>query len=184
MALTRARVISGPEELRTRIEKAIAETILKKRDKARIAADVADMRTRLAKERQSENPWELKHVRGGLVDIEFICQYLQLVHANGHPAIRHTHTRTALSRIAEEGLLPSEMADMLVRAISLNHNLTQVIRVCVEGVFDPADAPTGLKFRLARAGDAPDFATLEADLLDSQRRVREAFEAIVAAAAG
>jgi glutamate-ammonia-ligase adenylyltransferase len=184
MALTRARVISGPEELRTRIEKAIAETILKKRDTARIAADVADMRARLAKERQSENPWELKHVRGGLVDIEFICQYLQLVHAHEHPAIRHTHTRTALSRIAEERLLPAETADMLVRAISLNHNLTQVIRVCVEGVFDPADAPTGLKFRLARAGDAPDFATLEADLLDSQRRVREAFKSIVDAAAG
>ena len=184
MALTRARVISGPEELRARIEKAIADTILKARDTAKIAADVAEMRERLAKERHSRNPWELKHVRGGLVDIEFICQYLQLVHAYRHPAIRNTHTRTALSRIAEERLLPPETADMLVRAISLNHNLTQVIRVCVEGVFDPAEAPTGLKFRLARAGDAPDFTTLEAELLDSQRRVFEAFETVVSAAAG
>ena len=184
MALTRARVISGPEELRARIEKAIADTILKKRDKAKIATDVAEMRARLAKDRQSQNPWELKHVRGGLVDIEFICQYLQLVHAHEHPAIRHTHTRTALARIAEERLLPTETADMLVDAISLNHNLTQVIRVCVEGVFDPAEAPIGLKFRLARAGDTPDFATLEAGLLNSQRRVLDAFETIVAAAAG
>lgn len=184
MALTRARVISGPEELRARIEKAIADTILKKRDKAKIATDVAEMRARLAKDRQSQNPWELKHVRGGLVDIEFICQYLQLVHAHEHPAIRHTHTRTALARIAEENLLPAETADMLVHAISLNHNLTQVIRVCVEGVFDPAEAPIGLKFRLARAGDTPDFATLEAGLLSSQRRVLDAFETIVAAAAG
>jgi glutamate-ammonia-ligase adenylyltransferase len=184
MALTRARVISGPQDLRMRIEDAIARTILKERNAALIAKDVADMRDRLAKERHSQNPWELKHVRGGLVDIEFICQYLQLVHANRHPAIRHTHTRTSLVRIAEERLLPAETADMLVRAISLNHNLTQVIRVCVEGVFDPVEAPTGLKFRLARAGDVPDFATLEAELLDSQRRVFEAFETIVSAAAG
>ena len=184
MALTRARVISGPEELRVRIEQAIAETIFRKRDTAKIAADVAEMRTRLAKERQSRNPWELKHVRGGLVDIEFICQYLQLVHANEHPSIRHTHTRTALARIGAEGLLPSDVADALVHAISLNQNLTQVIRVCVEGVFDPTEAPTGLKFRLARAGDAPDFAMLEADLLNSQRRVLDAFDMIVTAAAG
>ncbi|MFN4355935.1 bifunctional [glutamine synthetase] adenylyltransferase/[glutamine synthetase]-adenylyl-L-tyrosine phosphorylase [Parvibaculum sp.] len=184
MALTRARVISGPEELRGRIEKAIADTILRKRDKAKIATDVSEMRVRLAKERQSQNPWELKHVRGGLVDIEFICQYLQLVHAHEHPAIRNTHTRTALARIAEERLLPDEIAEMLVHAISLNHNLTQVIRVCVEGVFNPAEAPIGLKFRLARAGDAPDFAMLEADLLESQRRVRDAFETIVTSAAG
>ncbi|MBX3446627.1 MAG: bifunctional [glutamine synthetase] adenylyltransferase/[glutamine synthetase]-adenylyl-L-tyrosine phosphorylase [Parvibaculaceae bacterium] len=182
MALTRARVISGPAELRERIEAAISNTILAKRDRVKIASDVAEMRERLAKERHSDNPWEMKHVRGGLVDIEFICQFLQLIHAHEHPAIRHPHTRTALMRIAKEGLLPADTADMLVRAIDLNHNLTQVIRVCVEGVFDPAEAPSGLKFRLARAGDVPDFATLEAELIESQRRVREAFDAIVVAA--
>lgn len=182
MALTRARVICGPDDLTARVEQAIEATILRHRDEAKIAADVADMRARLAKERVSSNPWELKHVRGGLVDIEFICQYLQLVHANRHPEIRHTHTRTALLRIAEAGVLPNDMADMLVQAINLNHNLTQVIRVCVEGVFDPTAAARGLTMRLARAGDAPDFATLEADLFESQRQVREAFDSIVTAA--
>lgn len=183
MALTRARVICGPDDLKEDIEKAIAGTILRPRAAEKIAADVAHMRARLAKERESNNPWELKHVRGGLVDIEFICQYLQLVHASSHPEIRHTHTRTALLRIAEAGVLPGETADMLIRAINLNHNLTQVIRVCVEGVFDPADAARGLTMRLARAGDAPDFSTLEADLIESQRQVREAFDSIITAAA-
>jgi len=37
--------------------------------------------------------------------------------------------------------------------------------------------------RLARAGDAPDFSTLEADLIESQRQVREAFDSIITAAA-
>lgn len=183
MALTRARVICGPDDLKADVEEAIARTILRPRDTAKVAADVADMRARLAKERESKNPWELKHVRGGLVDIEFICQYLQLAHASSHPEIRHTHTRTALLRIAEAGVLPSEAADMLIHAINLNHNLTQVIRVCVEGVFDPTDAARGLTMRLARAGDAPDFSTLEADLIESQKQVREAFDSIVTAAA-
>ncbi|ABS62569.1 (Glutamate--ammonia-ligase) adenylyltransferase [Parvibaculum lavamentivorans DS-1] len=184
MALTRARVIYGPDELRERIEKAIGATLRRPRDPAKIAADVADMRARIAKERVSKDPWEMKHVRGGLVDIEFICQYLQLIHGHEHPEILAKHTSTSLKRIAAAGLLPAEMADMLIRAVELNHNLTQVIRICVEGVFDPAEASPGLKSLLARAGDAPDFPILEAELIESQRRVLEAFERILTASAG
>ncbi|PKQ08131.1 MAG: bifunctional [glutamate--ammonia ligase]-adenylyl-L-tyrosine phosphorylase/[glutamate--ammonia-ligase] adenylyltransferase [Alphaproteobacteria bacterium HGW-Alphaproteobacteria-11] len=184
MALTRARPVSGPAELRTKIADAIGETLRRPRDKAKIAADVADMRARIEKERVSTDPWELKHVRGGLVDIEFICQYLQLVHGHDHPEILHAHTRTSLSRIAAAGLLPPDTADMLVAAVELNLNLTQVIRICVEGVFNPGEATIGLKSLLARAGNAPDFAALEAELLENQARVRAAFDAIVVAAAG
>ncbi len=184
MALTRARPIAGPEDLRARVAAAIGKTLCATRDTAQIAADVADMRARIAKERVSADPWELKHVRGGLVDIEFICQYLQLIHGSSHPEILDPHTRTALSRIAAAGLLPPDTADMLVAAIGLNHNLTQVIRICVEGVFNPAEATIGLKALLARAGNAPDFAALEAELFESQARIRAAFDAIVVAAAG
>ena len=53
------------------------------RDRAKIAADVRDMRARIAKEKGTEDIWDLKQVRGGLVDVEFIAQYLQLVHAAG-----------------------------------------------------------------------------------------------------
>ena len=179
MALTRARVISGPDELRARIEDAIATTLRRPRDRAKIAVDVADMRARVEKERSSKNPWELKHVRGGLVDIEFICQYLQLVHGAAHPEILQTHTRASLARIAAAGLVSPETGDLLLRAIALTHNLTQVIRICVEGVFDPAEASPGLKSLLARAGDAPDFPILEAELIETQRCVFEAFAEIV-----
>ncbi|HCX68197.1 bifunctional [glutamine synthetase] adenylyltransferase/[glutamine synthetase]-adenylyl-L-tyrosine phosphorylase [Parvibaculum sp.] len=179
MALTRARVIAGPDDLKQQVEKAIADTLTRPRDKAKIAADVAEMRARLAKERPSSNPWEMKHVRGGLVDLEFIAQFLQLAHGAAHPEILTPHTRSSFLRIAEANLLHPETADMLVRAIALIHNLTQVIRVCVEGVFNPAEASSGLRSLLARAGDAPDFPALEAELLENQRKVREAFESIV-----
>lgn len=179
MALTRARVIAGPEDLKLRVKNAIAGTLARPRERLKIAVDVADMRARLTKERPSSNPWEMKHVRGGLVDLEFIAQYLQLLHGAEHPEILNTHTRTVFTRIAEANLLPAETADMLVSAIALIHNLTQVIRVCVEGVFDPADASPGLRSLLARVGDAPDFPALEAELIESQRKVLEAFESIV-----
>lgn len=183
MALTRARVVFGPDELKTRIEKAIAATLTRKRDPAKTAGEVADMRARIAKEKPGGSPWEMKHVRGGLVDIEFIAQHLQLVHGHACPDILSTHTRSALSRIAAADLVDPATADMLVRAIELNHNLTQVIRICVEGILEPAEAPSGLKSLLARVGNAPDFLVLEAELVESQRRVFEAFNEIVIAAA-
>ena len=126
--------------------------------------------------------WDLKHVRGGLLDIEFICQYLQLIHGHAHPQVLQRHTRTALARIAEAHLLPSATADMLVDPISLNHNLTQVLRICVEGALKAGEATPSLKPLLARAGNAPTFEILEAQLRESQANVFAAFNEIVVAA--
>jgi len=183
MALTRARVLTGPDALQAKINAAIDETLRKPRDTGKIAADVADMRARIEKEFSSKEMWDLKHVRGGLLDIEFICQYLQLIHGHKHPEVLHRHTRTALARIAEAHLLPSATADMLVDAISLNHNLTQVLRICVEGALKAGEATPSLKTLLARAGNAPTFEILEAQLRESQANVFAAFNEIVVAAA-
>ena len=51
MALTRARVVSGPAALGARVEKAINQSLTKPRDRAKTAADVRDMRARIAKEK-------------------------------------------------------------------------------------------------------------------------------------
>lgn len=183
MALTRARVLTGPDTLKARIEAAIRETLRRPRDIGKTAHDVADMRARIEREFPSGNAWELKYVRGGLVDLEFICQFLQLAHGAAHPEILHTHTRAALQAIADVGILPAADADLLLSAADLTLNLTQAIRICVEGVFKPEEATPGLKALLARAGNAPDFSALEAQLRESQAEVYAAFERIVAAVA-
>ena len=45
------------------------------RDRARLAPDVRTMRAKIATEKGTEDIWELKQVRGGLVDLEFIAQF-------------------------------------------------------------------------------------------------------------
>ena len=105
MALTRARVVSGPPALRAAVETAIRDVLLKPRDRAKTAADVRDMRARIEKEKGTRDPWELKQVRGGLVDLEFIAQHLQLVHAAGHPRILSQNTVEALENLAQAGVL-------------------------------------------------------------------------------
>ena len=92
LALTRARVVSGPPPLRAAVEQAIRNALTLERDPARIATDVRDMRARIEKEKGTEDIWDLKQVNGGLVDLEFIVQYLQLVHAHERPEIlEHQH---------------------------------------------------------------------------------------------
>ena len=180
LALTRARVISGPAELRGRVEDAIRQTLMRRRDPAVIAKDVADMRGRIAAEKGTDNIWDLKQVRGGLVDLEFIAQHLQLIHGADHPEVLDQNTLAAYRKLAAAHLIPAADADRLIAATRLIHNLTQIIRLCLEGTFDPATAPTGLKALLARAGDAPDLAILEGQLRETLAEVEVQFGKLIA----
>jgi [glutamine synthetase] adenylyltransferase / [glutamine synthetase]-adenylyl-L-tyrosine phosphorylase len=179
LALTRARVVSGPSVLREAVTTAIREILTLPRDRTKIAADVREMRGLIAKEKGTSDIWDLKQVRGGLVDLEFIAQHLQLVHAAKHPDILSPNTITALSNLHQAGLLPSSAADELLPAARILSNLTQVLRLCVDGPFSSDTGSDGLKSLLARAGEAPDFARLEADLATRQAAVTALFDALV-----
>ena len=181
LALTRARVVSGPPQLRAAVEQAIRRALTRERDPARIAADVRDMRTRIEKEKGTRDVWDLKQVSGGLVDLEFIAQHLQLVHAHAHPEILSPNTITALVNLGGAGLLPAAAVETLLPAARLYHNLTQVLRLCLDGPFTPGDAAAdGLEVLLARAGEAPDFGRLQVELAIRQAEVAKLFKELVA----
>jgi glutamate-ammonia-ligase adenylyltransferase len=137
------------------------------------------MRDRIAAEKGTDNIWDLKQVRGGLVDLEFIAQHLQLVHAASHPEVLDQNTAAAYRKLASAGVLPAASADSLMQATRLVHNLTQVLRLCLEEAFDPSTAPSGLKTLLARAGDAPDFAALERDLRETLAGIALQFSELI-----
>ena len=81
MALTRARVVVGEPAFRARIETAIRRILTRPRDRERLAGDVAAMRRRMEAHSRPASPWDVKQRPGGLVDVEFIAQYLMLLHA-------------------------------------------------------------------------------------------------------
>jgi [glutamine synthetase] adenylyltransferase / [glutamine synthetase]-adenylyl-L-tyrosine phosphorylase len=179
LALTRARVVSGPPALRAAVEDAIRRALTRPRDIAKTAGDVRDMRALVEKEKGTRDIWELKQVRGGLVDLEFIAQYLQLIHAHAHPEVLSTGTVGALINLERAGLLPTQATDVLLPAARLFGNVTQVLRLCLDGPFVASKAADGLKGLLVRAGEAPDFSRLEADLAARQAQVAALFNTIV-----
>lgn len=179
MALTRARVVAGPEALVESVDAAIRTAIARPRDAQKLKDDVLSMRQRLEREKGSTNPWEIKQTAGGLIDIEFIAQYLMLLHGPRRPEIFSTTTAIALRRLQDAGFLDAGAADALADASSLYQGLTQLLRLAVDDVFRPADAPRGLTELLLRVGDAPDLSHLEALLADTQKRTREIFTRLV-----
>jgi len=183
MALTRARVVSASAGFRKKVETAVRKAMRADRDPGIIARDVLEMRQAIADERGDGERWDIKNAKGGLVDIEFLAQYFSLVYAKMHPDILDTQTARVIEKARRLSLLDKADGELLSGAVTLYHNLTQILRLCVNGPFEPAKATPGLLALLARAGSLPDFATLNAHLAETEANVREAFERILNGAA-
>jgi [glutamine synthetase] adenylyltransferase / [glutamine synthetase]-adenylyl-L-tyrosine phosphorylase len=179
MALTRARVISASPGFGARIEQIIRTALTRVRDSSAVARDVADMRRAIALEKGEDDPWDLKHAAGGMVDIDFIAQYLQLVHAAATPDILDVSTLQVLDNAERLELLARPEADILRQAVRLYHDLTQIIRLCVSDRFKPESAGEDLLHVMARAGDAPHFSALQARVRETQTEVRRVFKSLI-----
>jgi [glutamine synthetase] adenylyltransferase / [glutamine synthetase]-adenylyl-L-tyrosine phosphorylase len=138
------------------------------------------MRARIEGEKGTTDIWDLKQVRGGLIDLEFLAQFLQLVSAADHPEVLDQNTEMALTKLSAAGVLASDDAEILIPAARLYHTLTQVLRLCLDRPFAPTEAPLALRELLARASDMPDFDILEATLKDTLAGVHEVFRRLVA----
>ncbi|WP_263768972.1 bifunctional [glutamate--ammonia ligase]-adenylyl-L-tyrosine phosphorylase/[glutamate--ammonia-ligase] adenylyltransferase [Propionivibrio soli] len=113
-ALTRARFCAGDVELGAQFEALRIEILRQPRDLTKLREDVLAMRQRMldAHASNSEEIFDLKQDPGGLIDVEFIVQYLILGHAHAHPRLCGNLGNIALLGIAAElGLIPAELAN-------------------------------------------------------------------------
>ncbi len=140
LALTRARFISGSPEFPDSFEDAVTTVLRRPRDRRMTANDVLEMREAIAAEKGDADIWDIKHAKGGLVDVEFIAQFLQLVHAFEQPEILNTNTAHVLDNALRLGVLSQADADVLRPAIRLYQDLTQMLRLCLSSPFDPKTA--------------------------------------------
>jgi glutamate-ammonia-ligase adenylyltransferase len=175
MALTRARLVAGPVALRARVEDAIRRRLTEKRPGDEILRDVCAMRARMTKTFPGVNPFDLKHAPGGLVDIEFIAQALQLVHAQTVPEILNTNTVAALHNLHGAGFLGGSDHETLVAAARLQHSLTQVLRIAVDTLPTVEGLTPGLKGLLTQAAGLGSFSLLQARLAELQGETRAIF---------
>ncbi|PRH88090.1 bifunctional glutamine-synthetase adenylyltransferase/deadenyltransferase [Labrys okinawensis] len=179
MAMTRARIVAGDAEFGRLIEETIAGILAVEREPRKILTDVAEMRGLLESEKGGRGPWDLKNAPGGLVDIEFIAQTLQLLHAAEHPGMLDVNTGRALDKALEAGVLTKTAHRRLLEAWRLYTALSQVIRFCVGGTLDPDKTSESGKILLSRVADCSDFDELNAVIGVTQTQVRNVFRQIV-----
>jgi glutamate-ammonia-ligase adenylyltransferase len=129
------------------------------------------MRERMAAAHPDVPEWEVKHRRGGLVDIEFIAQYLEL-----RDGVFRQNTAEALAAVS---LGEPERAALLA-ALRLWQRVQSLLKLLVEDSFDEGTAPPAIKAALARGAGVVDFDTLKTDMTEAAARAKALYDAIVA----
>ena len=141
------------------------------------------LRERMEKELGKETPGRLhvKFGRGGLVDVEFITQAIQMTHGGRHPAIRSPHTISALSEIGRAGLLPADEAEMLAAHYRFLRRVSADLRLFGARPADVLEPAGPIPTRLAKSLEYPS----RKDFLDDYRRrtawVRALYDRVVPA---
>jgi glutamate-ammonia-ligase adenylyltransferase len=157
---------------------AIEAALRRPRDRRRTARDVREMRGLMERERPPHGDWDLKLGPGGLVDIEFAAQFLQIVHAAAGGPLS-PNTARALAELGAAGLAPAPALGALSEAWRLQQDLTQLLKVALEDKPDPASEPRAFQALLARAGGARTFKALVARLGTAQAAARKAYLDVV-----
>ncbi|MDR3537863.1 MAG: bifunctional [glutamine synthetase] adenylyltransferase/[glutamine synthetase]-adenylyl-L-tyrosine phosphorylase [Acetobacteraceae bacterium] len=180
MALTRARVVAGPPALRKKVEAAIADAMAAAGEPTKLRADATAMRVRMLRDLPPDGPWDVKLRPGGLIEVEFVAQVLQLAHAASHPRLCDPTTRVAIQHLAKAGILPAADAALLIRADHVWRTVQGLVRITV-GRDAPEALPEASARPLLRAAaqagvGAVDLPALRATLDELARAVRAVFE--------
>ena len=162
MALTRLRPIAARKGLDKTLQALTLDILSARRDASTLKNDVHDMRQRLAKEKPGQGLWDLKLGAGGLVDLEFIVQ-LGLLSA-AEKAVLTPSVSVAIDQLKSAGQLTEKEATVLSEAHVFLSSLQQIQRIALQGDVQPDNLAAGLKDRLQRAVNLPDFDVLQARL--------------------
>jgi [glutamine synthetase] adenylyltransferase / [glutamine synthetase]-adenylyl-L-tyrosine phosphorylase len=180
MALTRARPVIGDAPLCRRVEAAVTAALCIARDPGRLVADVADMRRRIADEYPRPAPLDLRNRRGGLVDLEFIAQYLMLREAAARPGMLRRDIAAALAALGEAGVLEPPAVQTLDDALTLLRAMRVFLALLFDGLPDPETLAGPAGATLARCTGAVDFARLDADISTACADVLACYDRLIA----
>ena len=131
MALTRARTVAGDASFGREVEGAIKAILTRPRDPDRLLLDVDDMRIRIEKAHPKPLAWDAKHRRGGLVDLEFVAQYLQLRVGPEEAGVLAPPTAAAFRKLVAAHRLDAEVGAELLDGLQFWQQLQGVLRVAL-----------------------------------------------------
>lgn len=175
MALTRGRVLAAGDALREKVEVAIKSVLTAPRDGAKLADDAQDMRARLRRHQPRAGPFDIRRGDGGLVDVEFIAQCLQLAYGATHPHLAASMPLPQLlTALRDADCLDEKAHQGLQAAAACFLSLRQIASLCLEdNEENPAPAIAAL---LLEALNEPDMSRLGQSIAAHRAYVAACFE--------
>ncbi|MDO4936657.1 MAG: bifunctional [glutamate--ammonia ligase]-adenylyl-L-tyrosine phosphorylase/[glutamate--ammonia-ligase] adenylyltransferase [Sutterellaceae bacterium] len=130
-ALTRARFCAGDPTVGEAFEAERKHILMLPRERSQVARDVIEMRQKMLDGHpNSTELFDVKHDRGGMVDVEFIVQMLVLTFSHAHPELTNNFGNTLLTEMAARlGLIPEDLAEKVVNAYRHYRNIQREIRL-------------------------------------------------------
>jgi glutamate-ammonia-ligase adenylyltransferase len=190
-ALIKANPLVGQDALRGRLDHALTGFVYGRGLGPDEVAEIARIREKMVEERGGDGDRQvnIKTGRGGLVDVEFIVQMLQLRHGHDHPPLRTRRTRDALAALEACGLVPTEDVEALAEGYAFLRTLESRLRIendqPVEAMDADAEALLPLARRLGYEGaDAEAVAALRADHARHRNAIRAVHDRLFAATSG
>ncbi|MCX7863617.1 MAG: bifunctional [glutamine synthetase] adenylyltransferase/[glutamine synthetase]-adenylyl-L-tyrosine phosphorylase [Novosphingobium sp.] len=166
MALTRARVLYGSPHARSALEAILGEVLSRERDPRKLHSDVLEMRATMAQHKQPRGPLDIKLMRGGLVDLEFIVQFLQL------------RERCALIPDLGEAVRALAAMGLVDQALAEAHDcMTRFLIAARLLAPDSGIPPPAARDALAKACRCGDWEEVEARLAAARRQVAQSWKA-------
>lgn len=191
-AYIKARPVAGDPELGAAFGELVEAFVYGRPLPADLAAQIQAMRHRMETERTSAGG-RGSHVKlgsGGIVDVEFLVQYLQLTHGGSRPELRTPGTLEGLRRLGGAGLLPAAEAATLAEAYRFLRRVENRLRIVADlSVNTLPSAPAKLEKLARRMGyaSAPERAAREGFLHDYEEttgRVRTIYRSILGGGEG
>jgi glutamate-ammonia-ligase adenylyltransferase len=151
--LTRARLVLGDRRLGRRVREALRELVYGEALPRAALAEIVEVRTRMEVElgKETRGRWHVKFGRGGLVDVEFLAQALQLVHGAAHPDVRRTSTTAALAGLGRAGALNPDTAAALAEHHRFLHRVSTALRLLGARPTDTLELAGPMPGRVASA---------------------------------
>lgn len=175
MALTRARLVTASKQFGKTILTIIKTVLTKPRETPSLLRDIQDMHIKIQENIHTTSIWDVRNAKGGLVDIEFIIQYLLLNNGHTHGNIFDTSLYTAMDNLVKINALADDEQAGLSQALKIQTSILGLLRLCYENPTKDDEFSKELQLLLAKGAEVPDFQALKNNLEESQKFVQTLF---------
>lgn len=180
-AMTKARVVCAPAEFAERLQQLVSELAFDRPLSGDLKSEIYRLRGRMEKEiaKETEDQFNIKTGRGGMVDVEFIAQYLQLRYAQQVKALWQQNTLEILRVLADNDILPVAEAKQLIKGYKFLRRLENKLRLLHDQSINDLPRESKVLRKMTRSlGYGKKGVVPEKEFLEEYRMVTEGIRSL------